>query len=719
MKKSRRAFLTVSSSLGVGTIAGCTSESSQSITTDGQTAVDTAGAPATPAANWEWTPGDTQSLGDGFRDHGPTGIVVGKRGYIGTSDGVGNDVVVMWLWESGSYMGWPAMVNIDTGEFREFRSQKVFQPSSTMLSTDNKVYTMNENFAEFDPTKPGMTHFEPIPVDDPDTQSFSAFSMAEGPDGTIWGASNPNARVVSFDPETRELRQFGSVFEHEAHIYPLTLAIDDGGWVYVPISNQGVAVVALNTETGETRQPLEGREWSFNSNRGFRVHPTGDGRVYGNVRSSGKTFELYEGEATELEETPAAFDGFDFNERTYEIDGKQVVTGYYRISFGNLPSGRRVTEFKVERKQPYVVVEGPDSGETTRIEFTSEGGATQPLGIETAPDNTLAGGTYHPLQFLNYDPKGDRWYYGTKIHGQLNVAAAAEDYLYFAVYTSGGLYAWDPYEPWDPPRKKDHPQNRDRNPKWVTTAISEKTDRGTEIGRPWCLLVHPNGRDVVMGGNKGYGEGFGGLLFWDRDAQRSTVLPHEEVIPNHNTYSLTALGNGNILGGTSTEPAAAGVAQAETAELYELDPDEKEVVWRDAIYDDVTSERGYWDLKHHDGIVYGVTYPRGTNRYFAFDPEDRAVVFDQDLDRRTPHQQGPQIFHEAPNGRLFMVFVDGSIAEIDTESHSFEDVASVPEAGQEPQGGHGFDDLVRNGGTVHDGRLYVLTDSRLLSWQIE
>jgi hypothetical protein len=338
------------------------------------------------------------------------------------------------------------------------------------------------------------------------------------------------------------------------------------------------------------------------------------------------------------------------------------------------------------------------------------------MGIDTAPDGTLAGGTYHPLQFLNYDPAGDRWFRRADLYGQLNVAAAAEDYLYFAMYPKAGLYAWDPYAEWNPPQEEDYPQNRSRNPKWLTTA---KNEDGVVVGRPYCLLVHPNGEQVIMGGNKGYGSGFGGLLFWNRESESATVLSHDEVIPHHNTYSLTPLENGNIVGGTTTEPAAGGVRKAETARVYEMDPKDKTVIWEEAIYDDVNSGRGYWDLIHHEGTVYGVTYPRGTNRYFAFDPEERTVLYEQELDRRTPHQQGPQVFQKTPSGRLFLLFADGSIAEIDSSSHTFEDVASVPEAGQEPQGGHTTDDLVRNAGTVHDGRLYFLTDSRLLSWKID
>jgi hypothetical protein len=339
------------------------------------------------------------------------------------------------------------------------------------------------------------------------------------------------------------------------------------------------------------------------------------------------------------------------------------------------------------------------------------------MGVTDAPDGTLVGGTYHPLQFHNYDPTGDRWYRSTDVYGQLNVAESTDEYVYFAMYTNGGLYAWDPYEDWDPPQEEDRPQNRDRNPKWLTSATYDSD--GSDIGRPYCLLIHPNERHVIMGGSGGYGEGFGGLLIWDRKDQTRTEVPSKDVHPDQNTFCLAALPNGNVLGGTSTNPPAGYSRQAENASLYEMNPETKEVVWREAVYDDLGSKSQYWDLTQHEGMVYGVTYPRGTNRYFVFDPQERSIVYERDLDRRTPHQQGPQVFHHSPDGRLFVVFAHGDIAEVNAETHELEDIATLPEEGREPQAGHLTDDIVRNGGVVHDGRLYFLTDTQLLSWEIQ
>jgi hypothetical protein len=638
---------------------------------------------------------------------------VDDRGYIGTSNGAGEDVVLVWLWESGSWTAWPAVINLESGELRESREVNINPPYATLLSTRDKLYAADGKLVEFDINDVDVSYSEAI------EDGFTAMGFAEDHEGVIWAASYPNARVLSYDPGEQAITQYGSVYDHEADTYPKSVAVDDHGWVYVALSVPAtdVALVALDPSTQETTQPFSGFDLTFEGHNGFWVRQASDGKAYAWERSSGRSFELSEGEATALEETPEFFDDFDLHDRRYEIDGGDGITGYYKIEHGDLPSGRQITEFNVQRKQPNLVVRDPDTGEESRIDFDSDGGATQPMGITASPDGTLVGGTYHPFQFLQYDTANNRRRIEPDIYGQLNVAAPAEEYVYFGVYPKGALYAWDPSAAWNPPQENDQPRNLDRNPKWLVTATSPD-EGGSDVRRVYSLLVHPNGKHVIMGGNSGYGTDFAGLLFWDREQESVTELPAREVIPNQGTYAMAPLPNGNFVGGTATEPPAGGVGKAETGKLYEMDPETKEVVWEEAVYDDLESDREYWDLTFHDGLVYGVTYPRGSNRLFVLDPDDHTIVHDRDLDRRTPHQQGPKVFHRTAD-RLFIVFADGTISEIDSETFALDDIASVPEAGQEPQGGHRSADLVRNGGVVHDGRLYFLTDSRLLSWAIQ
>jgi hypothetical protein len=264
-------------------------------------------------------------------------------------------------------------------------------------------------------------------------------------------------------------------------------------------------------------------------------------------------------------------------------------------------------------------------------------------------------------------------------------------------YADGGLYEWDPSEPWDPPKKADYPKNRDRNPRWLASAK-------TEIGRPWTVLAHPDERHVVLGGNAGYGENFGGLLIWDRQRESGEILKHDAVVPNQNTYATAPLPNGNFLGGSSTEPAGGGQRKAEVAKLYEMNPSRREIVWSDRPYDDV---REYADMIAHDGMVYGVTDPSATNRYFVFDPEDRSIVHESALGRETPYQQGPEVFVPTPDGRLFMLYDEGTIAEVDTKSYERTDVASVP-----------TDETITNGGSYREGRLYFCGGPHLYSWSV-
>jgi hypothetical protein len=422
LQPNRRALLRRGLALGTVGLAGCLDDESQNETPAVTTSSPTA-PPSTPEAR-EWTEGhESTELGDGFVDHGSFGNVVGDNGWVGTSNGAGEDVVLAWLWESGSYTGWLAMLNLETEEYREFKELDMTKPYSSLLSTEDKFYTLHDNFVEFDPTEPGYT-FTETNVDGggmSETRGqtpVTARSLFEDDDGVIWAATHPEGVVVSYDPSTQTFENWGSIFEHDADLFPYTMAVDDTGWVYVCIHRPGV-VRALNPDTGETISVVPNDALDSGGISGYRVHRGEDGSVYAELGD--QWFECYEGQAEEIDEQPALFDGFDFNQRTYSLDGERVVVGSFRLAYGDLPSGRQVTTFDVKRVDPYLVVSDPDSGGEERIEFDPSGGETQPMGVTTAPDGTLVGGTYIPHQCFNYDPDSDEWFRTTELYGQLNV----------------------------------------------------------------------------------------------------------------------------------------------------------------------------------------------------------------------------------------------------------------------------------------------------------
>jgi hypothetical protein len=100
----------------------------------------------------------------------------------------------------------------------------------------------------------------------------------------------------------------------------------------------------------------------------------------------------------------------------------------------------------------------------------------------------------------------------------------------------------------------------------------------------------------------------------------------------------------------------------------------------------------------------------GANRFFVFSPAEREILHETALDVRTPIQQGPQAFHQTPDGRLFIIFENMRIGEIDAETFAIDTVAERPED---------YTTVVLNGGVVHEGRLYFCTRTDLVSWEIQ
>ena len=60
-----------------------------------------------------------------------------------------------------------------------------------------------------------------------------AMSMTEDDRGLIWSATYPSDGVVSFNPETRELRDYGHVYRRNWAQYPRSIAADDQGWIHI------------------------------------------------------------------------------------------------------------------------------------------------------------------------------------------------------------------------------------------------------------------------------------------------------------------------------------------------------------------------------------------------------------------------------------------------------------------------------------------------------
>lgn len=635
-------------------------------------------------------------LGNGFMDHGPFADVAVSRGTVCTTDGEGRNVVLVWLFDSRYAYGL-GVIDAETGAIKEIpRPIERDCPFASLLSSNGRYYTyMGGHFLEFDPLRREFSFIQKGPA-------RVAMSMTEDDNGCIWAALYPHADVVSYDSATGKLHNWGPVSKHPSAQYPRSMAADDQGWLYIAIGLAVGQIFMLNPQTGQVTGVIP--QADVVGEGLVEVQRATDGKAYGvaPIGHEERTwFELHGGEATILEAAPA-------------FERKRIITGSQGLRHYDLPNGERVRELNLAEGR--LVVEDPKTGTTRELTFEISGGGSSSMGLTVAQDGTIAGGTYHPKRFFSYSPRTDEWI-RRECYGQWNVVATTSDRFYIASYTEGVLLEWDPKREWVP-TERDKP---DSNPRYLAQTLAHP-----HVGRPYTILAHPDGRHVIYGGTPGYGYTGGGLVFYNVESETAEVITHDDLVPWHSQASVVALADGTIVGGTSVEPGMGGVPKAEVAELYILDMVSRKVRWRSAL---IADARRYNDMiVGLDGKVFGIV---DRARLFVFDPEDRTIVHLTDLEAQfgqTVHQQGPRVFVQIPDGRIFMLFVRG-IVELNPQTYDVTMLAAAPrnfgnsgahlDCSQEGQVGRSDEPQgLGNGGAYLDGRIYFAGGVNLFSWQV-
>ena len=622
----------------------------------------------------------TEDLGNGFLHHGVATPVSNHRGTVATVDGEGRDVVLVWLFDHrGGYA--LLMLDAETGDSEEFPVP--FPPGgdcpyASILSSKNEFYThFNSNFCEFDPVKRAFTfHHSTFPQ--------MAMGMTEDDSGRIWSVTYPDSGVVCFDPADRTFTDYGSVYQQNWRQYQRFVAADDAGWVYFGIGSTASQIIAFDPETGKATPVLP--EEARVKGSGYVCRDL-NGKVYGHSGAAEPTiwYEFYKGGWSRLDEKP-------------DLHPKPIITSHQGLFHQDFPDGKRL--LRCDLTERILEVEDPETGETyTRtFDYSSEGAHI--MGIATAPNGTICGGTAFPMRFFSYDPSTDDWV-NRASYGQWNTVARQGDRFFVGGYGGGFLLEWDPAQPWVPTEKG----NDECNPRWLTQCTPT-------IHRPHDLLPHPDGKTLVLAGTPGYGYTGGGLLFWNRETKTQALLEHNDILSELSTMSLAALPGGKILGGTTIAAGTGGEEKATEAQLYILDLDTKKVEWHAPL---CPGTKEYADLcMAPNGLVYGIA---DRKRFFVFDPASRALIHSRDLEPdfgATISHQGPRVFiltggragerAPEPAGELFMLLVKG-IARVDQETHAITLLAESPVP-------------IGPGGDFLDGHIYFGSGSHLYSWEL-
>jgi len=610
----------------------------------------------------------TEDLGGGFLHHGVATPVSNHRGTVATADGDGRNVVLIWLFDNrGGY----ALLMIDAETGKSQQHPMPFPPGgdcpyASILSSDNKFYThFNSHFVEFDPVKREFTFFHK-------TARQMAMGMTEDDNGVIWSVTYPQSGVVSFNPATREFKDYGHVYRQNWAQYQRYVAADDKGWIYFGIGSTASQIIAFDPQTGDASPMIPEEQRAKGAGYVYRDM---NGKVYGYSAGGAKEgwYEFYQGGGKKIGKHEL-------------VQKKPIITSHQGLFHRDFPDGKKLTACDLVNR--VLVVNDPKTGETRTLKFDYESRGAHVMGLAAAPNGTICGGTAFPMRFFSYDPKTDDWT-NRESYGQWNTVARQGDRFFVGGYGGGFLLEWDPSRNWVPTVNG----NDASNPLFLTQC-------SPTIHRPHDLLAHPDGKTLVLAGTPGYGYTGGGLLLWDRTTGRRTLIEHTNLIPEHSTASLVALPDGRLLGGTTTSAGTGGEKKAIEAELYLIDMATKRLEWHEVVFPGV---QRYTDMcLGPDGLVFGVADQR---RFFVFDPTRRKVVHEEDLQAKfgsTCSHQGPRIFVIGPDNTVYMLFVKG-IAQVDPTAFTITMLAESPVP-------------IAAGGDILDGRIYFASGSHVYSY---
>ncbi len=559
-----------------------------------------------------------------FINHGVGAPVAESRGVVTVRDANGRNLVIALALDM-SARGYILVTDVDSEETRQHEYPDGVPnsaPFASLMSANGRFYTgAGKVLLEFDPTSRQWL-FHGVPQ--PQAGCFVGQAMADGPDGLIYIGTCPNSHLVSYDPKTQKMTDYGRLDPQEA--YFSYLAFDSAGWAYAGIGTARCNIVAFNPRTGERRQIVPESERVLGTGR---VFTSKDGEVYGVADKQWYCLSDGRGEKVGKEEA------WKVSPRIPAISWGQTT--------GTFPDGRTV---KYNLPDRWLQVDDPKTGKSRRIPIDYKSGGAMITSLVGGPDGKVYGSSCHPMHFFVFDPQKTELKDLGPVHrvggGNFCAMAVQGKYIAAASYSHGIFHLFDTTRPFNGGVVAPSAPNDAPNPR-------ELAEWPKDICRPRTVLAHPDGRHVMMAGYAGYGLCGGGLGIYNLETQEAALINHENLIPNQSTITLKALRDGNLVGGTSISAPGGGHPLAKEGVLYILDWPSRKVVYQTAPAPGA-AEVSSLEVGP-DGLVYGLA---GGARFFVFDPKSRQVVHQDDLSAYGGVPRPALI--NGPDGNIYAIF---------------------------------------------------------------
>jgi len=606
-----------------------------------------------------------QDLGNGFYDYGVACPESNDRGVVATTGAAGKNVVLAWLFD---HRGGYGVLSIDAASGATQQSDLPFPPGdapyASILSSGNQFYGyFNRHFVAFDPVKNAFTFSQKA-------SDLTAMSFTEDDNGVIWAATYPNCGLVSYDPRTRQLVDYGFINKEPWMQYPRALAADADGWVYVGVGSTETQIIAVNPKTKETRKLLEGstrlKGWPA-------LYRALDGAVYGTASkdAAGKCIKLFKGVAT--------FTTDEFK----VVNAKPLIAGEQTLFHKKFPDGSAIKSIDFGLRK--LIVEDRSGERSVDFTYTSEGSLV--MAVDVTSKGKLIGGTTFPMRFFEFDPAAGR-FKNYKAYGQFNASATFRNNVYFAAYPYGALIRYNADKPVSDDRKAPNPE--------ILGADVQN------VHRPHRVLVLDQLGKVLLTGTPEYGYTGGGMLIYNDKDRGLIKLADSALIPDQSTMSMTALDQHLVLAGTTTAPGTGGLKKATEATLYLFDAKKLKPIWRENV---LPGTQTYSDLYKSGKFVFGIA---DSKTFFVFDPSRRSVIYKEAIpDALGPvvTVQSPRVFLKKPGTDDLYLICRKGILKVNGPSFKLETVAMSPVN-------------IEAGGAFYKNKIYFISDSHLCSYQL-